>query len=266
MFSILHDCSHGAFLKSKKAENIIGFVCGIVTLTPFKCWRKIHATHHACSSNLDRRDIGDFLLYTVKEYLELPKKEKLKYKFMRNPFTILCLVPFVLFFILQRMPTTNISNFTQEEKDSVAWTNLALLAVIIVIGSIIGYKNFFLVQFPISMIVSTVGVWMFYIQHQFEDTYWAKKEELNYYLVSMKGSSFYKLPKILQWITGNTGYHHIHHLSPLIPNYKLQKCYDENPIFHDAPTITLQDSFKAFSLALWDEEKQKLVSFKSIEK
>jgi omega-6 fatty acid desaturase (delta-12 desaturase) len=262
VFSIMHDCSHGSFFQSRMAMDITGFICGIITLTPFKCWRKIHAVHHAGSSHISKREMGDFPLLTVNEYLALPGFAQLKYRFMRHPLFILGVVPFLLFFILQRMPATaKVFNFTPEEKRSVQWTNLSILAVIVIISSLTGFKAFLLVQLPASLFISTIGVALFYIQHQFEDTYWAANEDFDYYLAAMKGSSFFKLPVVLNWLTGNTGYHHIHHLSPLIPNYKLPVCYAENPQFQAVKPITLSDSFKTFSLALWDESQQKLVSF-----
>lgn len=266
IFIIMHDCSHSTFYKSKKLRNSVGFICGVLTLTPFIHWQKIHLTHHACSSNLDKRDIGDFPLMTVEEYLKADKKSQITYKVMRSPFFLFLIVPFVLFFILQRFPAKNIGNFTKKDLNSVYTTNFSILFLIALMSYLIGFKNFFMVQFPISLFISTIGVWMFFVQHQFEHTYWSKKVDLNYYQVAMQGSSFFKLNPVLNWFTANVGYHHIHHLVPSIPNYNLSKCHRENPEFQKAPTLSLKDSFTASRFKLWDENQKKLITFKELQK
>ncbi len=264
IFSIMHDCSHGSFFGSKSLNNITGFISGTLTLTPFLCWKKIHATHHACTGKINRRDIGDFELMTIDEYLNVSKAQKIKYHIMRNPLFLLLITPFLLFFILQRLPANNIAEFTKKEKQSVTWTNLSILAIILIMSCLIGFKAFFIVHFPIALLASTVGVFLFFIQHQFENTYWASKDEYNYFQAAMKGSSFFKLPSFLQFFIANAGYHHIHHLSPQIPNYNLKKCHDENIELHDVSTLTLISAVKTFNLKLWDDKNNKLVSFKNI--
>lgn len=263
IFIFLHDCCHGTFLKTRTMRNIIGFICGVITLTPFIHWRKVHLIHHSCSSNLDRRDIGDFPLMTVEEFLNSDSKTQKNYRLMRSPFMLYLVVPFVLFFILQRFPVKNVGAFNKRDLASVRQTNLALLFVTIIMSYFIGFKNFLLVQFPLSLFISTIGVFMFFVQHQFENTYWSKKEDLNYYDAAMKGSSFFKLNPILNWFTGNVGYHHIHHLAPSIPNYNLIQCYKDNPEFQVHP-LTLKDAIVASKFKLWDPKKQKLVTFSDI--
>ena len=261
LFLILHDCCHGTFYKSKKLRNIVGFICGVVTLTPYYHWQKIHLNHHACSSNLNRRDIGDFPLMTVQEYKNGTEKQKKNYRFMRSAYTIFLLVPFLLFFVLQRLPVKNIPNFSKKDSQSVLWTNITILSVVLLISYLVGFKNFFLVQFPTSLFVSTIGVWMFFVQHNFEKTYWDEKENLSFYQAAMKGSSYLDFPFLLKWFTADVSYHHIHHLSPSIPNYNLKKCHNENPEFQDVPTLGFFEALKAPSYKLWDEESKKLITF-----
>jgi omega-6 fatty acid desaturase (delta-12 desaturase) len=264
IFIFLHDCCHGTFFKSRFIRNTVGFICGVVTLTPFIHWQKVHLIHHACSSNLDRRDIGDFPLMTVEEFLKSDEKAQKNYRLMRHPLMLFLVVPFVLFFILQRFPVKNVGAFNKRDLDSVRQTNLSILAIIVIMSYFVGFKNFLLVQIPISLFVSTIGVFMFFVQHQFENTYWSKKEDLSYYDAAMKGSSFFKLPSVLNWFTGNVGYHHIHHLAPSIPNYNLVQCYKENPEFQKTIPLTLKDSIVASKFKLWDGEKGKLVTFSDI--
>lgn len=264
MFLILHDCCHRSFYSSKKLRDTLGFICGVLTLTPFIHWRKIHLTHHACSSNLGKRDIGDFPLMTVEEYLNADEKTKKNYRFMRHFFTVVFIVPFVLFFILQRFPVKNIGNFSKKDGNSVTQTNLAILGVILLMSYLIGFKNFFLVQFPTSLMVSTIGVWMFFVQHQFEDTYWTKKEDYDFYQAGMKGSSYLDFPKIIKWFTADVSYHHIHHLAPEIPNYNLRKCHNAHAEFQKVPTLGLFKALGSTKYKLWDEKNNKLITLKEL--
>lgn len=264
IFIILHDCGHGSFFKSQKANDIIGSICGVITYTPYFQWRHEHAIHHATSGHLDRRGVGDVMTLTVKEYMALSGPGKLKYRLYRNPFVMFLFAPLYVFFISHRFISSASSK--ARERNSVHYTNLAILAVILVLSYFIGFKEFWLVQFPIMALSSSAGVWMFYVQHQFEETYWEHAPEWQYVRSAMQGSSYYKLPKILQWFTGNIGFHHIHHLNPRIPNYNLEKCLKENEIFQRANIITLWASFKTMSYKLWDEETNKLVGFGYIKK
>jgi omega-6 fatty acid desaturase (delta-12 desaturase) len=259
IFSIQHDCGHNTFVKSKRTRSIIGFICGVITITAYQSWRKIHAVHHNEAGNLTNRGINDLSVLTTDEYKVLNKKQKFNYKAMRHPLMILGLIPFFLFFILQRIPSFGVKDFTNAEKMSVHYTNFCILSLFLIIGHFTGYLNFLLIMVPANLIASTIGTWVFYTHHQFEQTYWSKQESLDPYLVAMKGSCYIALPGIFQWFIGNTGYHHIHHLTPYIPSYNIARCYKENPILHQVSKISFLKSFEAFKLNLWDEEQQKLV-------
>jgi omega-6 fatty acid desaturase (delta-12 desaturase) len=260
IFIIQHDCGHGSFFKSRKANDYLGSACGLLTLTPYYYWRKSHAIHHATASNLEHRGIGDIYTMTVKEYLQQSQWGRLKYRLYRHPLFLLVLAPAFLFFVLYRFPHPD-SKSWKRERASVGWTNLAIAAAIALLSLTIGFKAFLLIQLPITLLAATLGTWLFFVQHQFEDTYWAKEGEWDYTLAALKGSSYYKLPRVLQWFTGNIGFHHIHHLSPRIPNYLLEKCHEENPLFQQVVVLTLWSSFKTISLSLWDEDQGRLISF-----
>jgi len=259
IFGIQHDCGHNTFIASRKVRDTIGFICGVITLTAYQSWRKLHSVHHTESGNLTSRGGNDMSVLTIKEFLALNEKERRKYKLMCPLLLILGLIPFMLFFILQRIPSFGIKEYTREEKMSVHYTNFSILAVTLTCGYFLGFKNFLMIQVPASLIASTIGLWVFYSHHQFENTYWETKENFDPYLAAMKGSSYIALPAVFQWFIGNTGYHNIHHLAPFIPGYNIAKCYKENPELHIGTKITIRKSFEAFSLNLWDEEKQKLV-------
>jgi acyl-lipid omega-6 desaturase (Delta-12 desaturase) len=259
IFIILHDCGHGSYFKSQRANEIVGSLSGIFALTPFFSWRHNHALHHATAGDLDRRATWDVpVTYTVREYLQLPAWKKLAYRIYRHPVVLFGIAPTVLFLIAQRIPAVTSG---KREQWSVHFTNLALLAAFMVLGYFIGFGTVLAIQIPITIIGATIGVWLFYIQHQFEDTYWEHSDQWEFAQAALQGSSYYKLPKLLQWITGNIGLHHIHHLSVRIPNYALQACHDDNPEFQQVSTISMLSSLKCISLRLWDEETQKLVSF-----
>jgi omega-6 fatty acid desaturase (delta-12 desaturase) len=261
IFIILHDCGHGAFLKSKTARDRLGFICGVLTFTPYFHWRHTHAVHHATSGDLDNRGTGDIWMLTVDEYAALPRLKRWRYRFYRNPLVLFGIGPLVLFFILHRVPTGAGAD-KKRERNNVYWTNLALLGVLALAAVTIGLKAYILIQLPIAVIAFSFGVWLFYIQHQFETCYWERHENWDYLTAATMGSSYYKLPKVLQWFTGNIGFHHIHHLSPMVPNYNLERCYNENPVFRQSPTLTLRTSLQSLRLYLWDEEQKRLVGFK----
>jgi len=261
VFIIFHDCGHGSFFKSRKASSFWGFIAGTLTFTPYHQWRFDHAVHHASCSDLDRRGVGDVWTLTVKEYLELPRWKRLAYRVYRNPLIMFTVGSIYFFGIRNRFPTRGAA---KRERHSVHWTNLAILIIIAAFSLGISFKDYALVQVPIFVIAMTSGVWLFYIQHQFEDVYWEHHEKWDYTRAALAGSSFYKLPKVLQWFTGNIGFHHIHHLSPRIPNYKLEKCHKENPIFQQPKMITLLSSLKSLTLRLWDEDAHRLVGFGSL--
>ena len=258
VFIVFHDCGHGSFFKSKKASSFWGFIAGVLTFTPYHQWRFGHAVHHASCGDLDRRGVGDVWTLTVREYLDLSPWKRLAYRVYRNPLAMFTVGAMYFFLVRNRFPTKNAA---KRERHSVYWTNLAVLIVIAAFSLGIGFTSYVLVQAPISVIAMVSGVWLFYVQHQFEGVYWERHEKWDYTKAALEGSSFYKLPKVLQWFTGNIGFHHIHHLSPRIPNYKLEKCHKENPIFQQPKMITLLSSLKSLSLRLWDEDAHRLVGF-----
>ncbi|MEM7391872.1 MAG: fatty acid desaturase, partial [Verrucomicrobiota bacterium] len=258
LFIIQHDCGHAAFFKSKRANHIVGAICSTMVCTPYRAWNRDHAKHHASSGNLDERGIGDIWTLTVDEYLALPPFKRLRYRLYRHPLILFGFGPAFLFLILHRF--TGGSPTTREFR-SVHLTNLAILLVLLIASFTIGLKAFLMVQLPILFITCSTGVWMFYVQHQFEGVSWARKEEWDYLAQALDGSSYYKLPKLLQWFTGNIGFHHIHHLSSRIPNYLLEKCHSENSLFRNVPEINWQQSLKSMQLHLWDEENRELVGF-----
>ncbi len=261
IFIIQHDCGHGSFVKSKRVRDALGFVCGVMTFTPYGYWRLSHAIHHATSGNLAKRGIGDVKTLTVHEYQAASRWRRLKYRVYRNPLVLFGVGAFLNFVVFHRLP---LSQRLRKEWASVHWTNLALGAVALVLVLTIGLKTFLLVQSPIMAFAATSGVWLFYVQHQYEDVYWAPDDTWDYTLAALRGSSFYNLPAPLRWITGNIGYHHIHHLSPSIPNYRLRECHDFHPAFQEATELKLGSSFKTASLALYDEDRQQLISFRAL--
>lgn len=260
LFIIQHDCGHNSFYRSKKANNILGSMIGVITMTPYHHWRKSHAKHHASSGNLDSRGIGDVYTMTVGEYEELSWWNKLKYRVYRHPISLFVFGPMIIFVISHRFPFKT-KKSEKVERASVYWTNLALGILFGGIGMLIGFKELLIMATPMYLVTFSVGVYLFYVQHQFENTYWRRRQEWDYFQAAIAGASYFKLPKILQWFTGNIGFHHIHHLSPRTPNYLLEKAYNENPIFQKVETLTLFTSLKTTSFKLWDEQRDKLISF-----
>ncbi|MHB8625380.1 MAG: fatty acid desaturase [Aggregatilineales bacterium] len=263
VFIIQHDCGHQSFFKSKQANDRLGFVCGILTMTPYAFWRTAHAIHHATSGDLDFRGIGDVETKTVREYVAATPIQRLGYRLYRNPFIMFGFGPMYMFTINQRTPVSWRAAKTKQAKRSLIYTDLILLALWIPLIAVLGLGTVVKVQLPMYVVATTVGVWLFYVQHNFEDTYWRLHPEWTYEEAALKGSSYYKLPKVLQWFSGNIGLHHIHHLSPKIPNYLLQKAHDENEYFQSVQVLTLASSLRVLvsRLALWDEDQQKLVTF-----
>ncbi len=261
IFIFLHDCAHNCFLRSRKANAVFGNICGILTFTPYEEWRKIHGIHHNTYGDLDRRSEGDVWILTTEEYKSASKLKRFLYRFYRNPFILLGLGPLFLFLVSYRIPR---KGARKRQIYSVIWTNTVIFAIILTAGLTIGFKTYILVQFPVIFLAGITGVWLFYIQHQFEGAYWARHDQWDWTTASVQGSSYYKLPKVLQWVTGNIGLHHVHHLRPRIPNYNLQQCLDESPSLAAVKPLTLFKSFKCLRLKLWDENKKKLVGFGSI--
>jgi len=263
VFIIFHDCGHGAFFKSLKANNFWGFVTGILTFTPYHYWRHEHAIHHSHAGDLDHRGVGEIWTMTVNEYLKSSRWVRVKYRLARNPFFLFIIGPAFLFLIVHRFTSKKAS---ARERKSVHLTNLGILVMALLMSLLFGFKTYLLVQLPIIMIAASAGVWLFYVQHQFEGVYWERNVHWDYVTEALKGSSFLKLPKVLQWFTGNIGFHHIHHLSPRIPNYFLERCYKENPMFQEIKPITFLESFKSLTFRLWDEQHNRLVGFDDLRK
>lgn len=263
IFIIQHDCGHGSFFRSRKANNRVGRFCSVFTFVPYYYWRRQHALHHASSGNLDRRGHGDMEIYTVAEYLKLSRRERFYYRAYRNPLVFLLLGPLVLMFIFNRFSLDK-QQSTKAQRRNVLSTNLTMLALFGALGWWLGFGKLLLIVLPVLYIAGGAGIWLFYIQHQFEHTYWKRGTEWNAARAAMQGSSFYKLPKILQWFTGNIGFHHIHHLQETIPNYRLPRLFREHPDYQDVFTVTLWTSLKTMFLSVWDEEQERLISFREV--
>ncbi|MHC4973075.1 MAG: fatty acid desaturase [Planctomycetota bacterium] len=260
LFIFQHDCGHGSFFRSSRANNIVGTLIGVLTLTPYWYWRRTHSIHHATQGNLDRREWGELDTLTVREYVALSSWGRLGYRTYRHPFVLFVLGGLYMFVLRHRFPF-GIPASWKKEWSSVMVTNLAIAAVVVLAWQTIGLERFLLVHAPIVLLVGCVGIWLFYIQHQFEDTYWRREPEWNFHRAAMAGASYYDLPRILHWFTGNIGLHHIHHLSSRIPNYKLQACLREVPETRHATRLTLWSSLRCARLRLWDEERKRLVGF-----
>jgi omega-6 fatty acid desaturase (delta-12 desaturase) len=261
IFIIFHDCGHGSFFKSKQLNKITGIITGLFVFTPYHKWHKDHKIHHQTVGNLDKRGTGDVRTLTVDEYLKLSKRERFSYRFYRNPFFLFGIAPILLFIIQHRFTK---KGMTGREKLYVHLSSFALIAVITILITIIGWKTFLLIQLPILYIATVHGVWLFYVQHQYRHVVWTRSESWDYKSIALKGSSLFKLPAILNWFTGNIGYHHIHHLSPLIPNYNLKRCHRENPAFQEVKPITFLTAFDSLLLRLWDEKRHMMIRFNEL--
>ena len=258
VFIIFHDCGHGSYFKSRRANDIVGFIAGILTFTPYYHWRWEHAIHHGSAGQLDRRGTGDVWTMTVQEYLESSRWRRFAYQLARNPLVLFVVAPLYLFVIRHRFAS---SNADRRERQSVWLMNLMMFGVAALLSWVFGIAAYLLIQVTILMVAGAAGVWLFYVQHQFEDVYWERGNNWSYTAAALRGSSFYKLPRVLQWFSGNIGFHHIHHLSPRIPNYNLQKCHESDPLFQQVKPITLVSSLKSLSFRLWDEQARKLVGY-----
>jgi acyl-lipid omega-6 desaturase (Delta-12 desaturase) len=258
LFIIHHDCGHGSFFKSRSANDVWGFITGVLTFTPYQLWRWEHAIHHSTSGDLDHRGLGSVWTLTVQEYLEASRGKRFAYRLARNPFILFIVAPIFLFVIKHRFCPKQAN---QRERRSVYWTNLVIGGMAVGLSLIFGLKAYLVIQLTMVMVAGSAGVWLFYVQHQFEGGYWQRHEKWDYLAAALQGSSFYKLPKILQWFSGNIGFHHIHHLSPRIPNYNLERCHQAEPLFQTVPPITLWSSLKSLTFRLWDEKQRRLVGF-----
>jgi len=263
IFIIFHDCCHYSFFKNRRANKILGTITGILTLFPYNQWQHSHAIHHASSGNLDKRGIGDLWILTVGEYAEATKWKKIQYRIYRNPFVMFILGPIYVFLLTNRF---NKKGAKWNERMNTYITNISIVLIVALFCMTIGWQSFLLVQGPIFLLSGITGVWLFYVQHQFEDSYFEEDKEWEFVKAAVEGSSFYKLPKAIQWLTGNIGYHHVHHLSPRVPNYKLEAAHNHTESLQHVPTITLKTSLASLKFHLWDEKKKKFVTFSHAKK
>ena len=263
-FLIQHDCGHGSFFRTRAANDALGRVLGVLTLTPYADWRSAHAIHHATSGNLGRRGVGDISTLTVKEYLSLPARRRLAYRLYRNPLVLFGIGPCYQFLLRQRLPS-DLLHARGKNWVSTLSTDLLILVVAAIMVSMIGIERLLLVHAPIVAMASTVGVWLFYVHHQFENTYWGQPQDWDFRTAAIQGSSYYEFPRVLRWFTADNGLHHIHHLSSKIPNYRLRECLEGNPELREARRLTLAESWQVIWLTLWDEERGRLVGFRHLE-
>lgn len=261
IFVIFHDCVHNSFFDSHSANRICGYICGILTCTPYDDWQWTHGRHHASAADLDNRGYGSVWTLTVDEYLSAKWCLRLRYRLFRNPLILFGIAPWVNFLFLNRFPTKGVG---RRQRRSVIITNACVLIIFLAAIFLLGFWNFFKIGAPVIFVASTIGLWLFYIQHQFEGVYWARHDQWDLMTAAMKGCSYYKLPNILHWFTANIGIHHVHHLRTAIPNYNLQQCYNETPEVQDINAITIRQSLRSLRLNLWDEDAQKLISFRQI--
>lgn len=263
LFMLQHDCGHGAFFQSRRANNVIGSVLGVFTLVPYAYWRRTHSLHHATSGNLEARGFGDIDTLTVREYLSRPWVKRVLYRLYRHPFVLVGIGPTWQFILKHRLPL-DIPREWKREAVAVQLTNVGLASVVTGMCLLVGADRFFLVQLPITLVAGSMGVYLFYVQHQFEDAYWRHGDSWNFFAAGLEGSSHLKMPKLLQWATANIGLHHIHHLASRIPNYHLQRCYDDHRELQRVPTLTLRTSVRTLGLSLWDEDERRLVGFREL--
>ncbi|MGR3763140.1 fatty acid desaturase [Rossellomorea sp. NS-SX7] len=261
IFIIFHDCTHYNFFKSRRTNRIVGTALGVITVFPFDQWGHDHTVHHATSGNLDKRGTGDIWTLTVDEYKAAPLKLRLAYRFYRNPIVMFVLGPIWVFLIKNRF---NRKGARKKERMNTYLVNILIAAVTVLLCVTVGWQQFLIVQGSIFMISGAAGIWLFYVQHTFEDSYFEEDKEWEYVLAAVEGSSYYKLPKLLQFLTGNIGYHHIHHLSPRVPNYRLEETHNSIPELQHVPTITLATSLTSLRFRLWDEDRKNFVSFKDV--
>ena len=263
LFMIQHDCGHGSFFRYRLANDWVGRFLGVLTLTPYDDWRRAHAIHHATSGHLDRRGVGDIDTLTVREFKALAFWGQLRYRLYRHPLVMFGFGAAYHFLLRHRLPIGSIRGGWRAWISAMA-TNLAIAVAATALISLIGIGPFLLVHLPIALLAGSVGVWLFYVQHQFEETFWAHDQEWNFHEASLRGSSYYDLPGILRWFTANIGVHHVHHLCSRIPYYRLQQTLRDNPDLRSVSRLTLFQSFRCVRLVLWDDSRRRLVSFRDV--
>jgi acyl-lipid omega-6 desaturase (Delta-12 desaturase) len=258
---VFHDCGHGSFFPNRRANNWVGIVCALLVYTPYHSWRHEHAVHHATAGDLDQRGMGDVDTLTVAEYKQLSWSGRLGYRLMRNPLVMFGIGPLWALLLEPRLiPSWARKRFWAK----ILATDVALVTAIGLLCVFFGWQEVLLVQLPTAMIAGAVGIWLFYVQHQFEDVYWDRHDTWKHPDSALRGSSYLKLPKVLQFFSGNIGLHHVHHMNPRIPNYNLQRAHDENPVFHNAPTLSLLDGIRTLRLKLYDEQLGRMVGFAAV--
>jgi omega-6 fatty acid desaturase (delta-12 desaturase) len=261
-FIVMHDCAHGSFFATRWLNDATGFITGVLTLTPFVQWRRDHALHHASSGDLDRRGHGDVPTLTVSEYLARSPGAQRRYRIMRHPAALLIGGPIYLA-VGQRLRGKSLATRSPQAK-SVLFTNAAIILALAIALFAVGWRSVLVAYALPYYFAAMAGVWLFYVQHQFEDAYWAPHGEWDYLEAALQGSTHLQLPWVLQWFTGSIGLHHVHHVAPRIPNYRLQACHDENALFSRSPIVTVRSGMAALRLSLWDETRGRMVSFRDI--
>lgn len=260
LFIVQHDCGHGAFFQSSRAANVTGALLGVLTLTPYQYWRRAHAIHHATSGNLDHRGWGDITTLTVEEYRRRSRWGRFRYRVYRHPLALFVVGPALHFLVLHRFPFIAPRDWARERR-GILWTDAGLAALVLAGGLTIGWQAFFAIWLPVALLAASIGVWLFYVQHQFEPTYWEHDPQWVFDHAALQGSSYYVLPRVLQWLTGNIGLHHIHHLNARIPNYRLEQVLRAFPELGEVTRITIGQSLRCVSLTLWDERRRQLVKY-----
>jgi len=258
VFVVFHDCAHGSLLPSRRANMVVGATMGMLVLSPFVRWRHDHAVHHATAGDLDRRGVGDIITLTVDEYTARGWRGRLGYRLLRNPLVMFGLGPIIAMVIGPRIVARGAK---PRMRNSVLATDAAILGLVGGLCWLIGWQDFLLVWAPAAMLAGSIGIWLFYVQHQFEDTYWERRGDWTYADAALRGSSYLNLPPVLRFFTGNIGLHHVHHLNARIPNYHLKRAHESTPVFAKVPTLTLWDGLRAVRLKLWDERSGRLVTF-----
>lgn len=263
LFIIQHDCGHHSFFRSRRANDLLGTFCSLLTLTPYHLWRRSHSRHHASSGNLTHRGHGDVWTLTVDEYLNRSWFAQMRYRLYRHPLFMFVLGPWLLFVLRQRF-TYYIPRAWYRERRSVHLTNLGILFLLAAAWYTMGLPAFIVVHSPIVLLGAAIGSWLFFVQHQYEQAYWEPQEQWDFTQSAFEGSSYYRLPAVLQWFTGNIGFHHIHHLDSRIPNYNLEACYANVPEVQHVVTLGLLDSLQCARLKLWDERRRQMVTFEEV--
>ena len=259
IFIIFHDCGHGSFFRSSRANRIVGTLLGSLVFTPYEFWTNDHAMHHRTVGNLDKRGWGDIWTVTTEEYKQMSRPRRFRYRLYRHPVILFLIGPFIFFVLFYRIPRKKMN---KKERQGIHLTNLIILIWCASMILLMGWKAFLLIQLPVIYFATTAGAWLFYIQHQFDQVIWARSADWDYQQMALEGSSYVKFPRILQWFSGNIGFHHIHHLSPKIPNYNLEKCQKENDLFQQIKPMKFVESLKTMRFRLWDEESRKLITFR----